>query len=96
MEYAPPELRDRLVQVVDPGKAARLFGSNTSEKQNRILARFLPLRVEDLAPFQAANNRFILYSGGERDWFTQYLAASGYRMRLLSKAGDFSVFIVDR
>lgn len=95
-EYAPPELRERLVQVVDADMAARLIGSNTGDKVNRILARFLPLRVEDLAPFQTANQKFLLYSGGSRDWLTQYLAANRYNMKLLSQDGDFSVYIVER
>ena len=82
-EYAPPELRDRLVQVVDPDLATRLVGSDTVDKTNRLLAQFIPLHVEDLAPFQATHQKFILYSGGAYDWFTQYLVDRRYYLRLL-------------
>jgi len=82
-EYAPLELRDRLVQVVDPDVATRLVGSDTTDKTNRLLAEFIPLRVEDLSRFQAAHQKFILYSGGAYDWFTQYLVDSRYNMRLI-------------
>jgi len=94
-EYAPPELRSRLVEVVDAGSATRLVESDTPDKTNRLLAQFLPLRVEDLAAFQAAHQKFLLYSGGRSyDWFTRYLLESGYHLRLLSKDADSSLYIV--
>ena len=95
VEYAPPELHDRLVQVFDADIATRLAGSDTPEKTNRLLAQFIPLRVDDLALFQAAHQKFILYSGGPFDWFTQYLAERRYHLRLLSQDGDNSLYIVN-
>jgi hypothetical protein len=83
-EYSPPELRDRLVDVVDPDMALRLLRTDTGDKNNRILAQFIPMRVEDLVTFQAAHDRFILFSGCIGDWFTPYLLKSGYHLRLLS------------
>jgi hypothetical protein len=95
VEYAPPELRDRLVQVVDADIATRLVGSDTPEKTNRLLAQFIPLRVEDLALFQAAHQKFILYSGGPFDWCTPYLVERRYHLRLLSQDGRNSLYIVN-
>ena len=98
MAYAPPELRDRLVMVVDPGIAARLLWSDTPDQANCLLAQFVPLRVEYLAPFQVANQKFLLYSGG--DWLTQYLIESKYHLTLLSKedwaGGGGSLYVVER
>jgi hypothetical protein len=104
-KYAPPELRDRLVQVFDADIAVRLVGCDTADKSNRSLAHFIPLRVEDIAPFQAAHRRFILYSGGTIDWITPYLIERKYRLRLFSKdsvgavwsieKGLFSIYIVE-
>jgi len=93
--YAPPELCDRLVRVVDADIATRLVGSDTAEKIDRLLAQFIPLRVEDLALFQAAHQKFILYSGGSLDWFTRYLVERGYHLRLLSQDGRNSLYIVN-
>jgi hypothetical protein len=95
-EYAPPELRDRLVGVVDEDIATRLVGSDIVDKTNRLLAQFIPLRVEDLAAFQTADRKFILYSGGNWDWFTQYLVESRYHLRLLSIDAGGSIYIVER
>jgi hypothetical protein len=95
-KYAPPELRDRLVRVVDADIAVRLTGTDTDDKTIRLLAGFVPLRVEDLAPFQAADKRFILYSGGPLEWLTRYLIETGYHLRLLANNGDYSVYIAER
>lgn len=102
-EYAPPELRNRLVHVVDTDSASRLVGTDSADKLIRILAQFIPLRVEDLGPFQAAHQRFILYSGSGLEWFTQYLVERKYHLKLLSKDADGlvekkfdSIFIVER
>ena len=95
VEYAPPELRDRLVQVSDADIATRLVGTDSPEKTNCILAQFIPLRVEDLALFQAAHQKFILYSGGLFDWFTQYLAERRYHLRLLAQDGRNLFYIVN-
>jgi hypothetical protein len=96
-EYAPPELRaNRLVHVVDPDIATRLIGSDSADKLIRLLAQFIPLRVEDLAAFQTAHQRFILYSGGSSDWFTQYLLERRYHLRLLSKDGGSQTYIAER
>jgi len=94
-EYAPPELRDRLVVVVDEDAATRLVGSDTCDKTLRLLAEFIPLRVADLAAFQAADQKFILSSGGTRDWLTQYLVESRYHLRLLSEDAGGSFYIAD-
>jgi hypothetical protein len=94
-EYAPPELRDRLVQLVDADIGTRLAGSDTVDKTNRLLAQFIPLRVEDLALFQAAHQRFILHSGGGRfDWLTRYLVDRRYHLRLFSKDTVSSIYLV--
>jgi hypothetical protein len=93
LQYSPPGLRDRLVEVVDPDQAVRLLGADTPDRANRILAQFVPLRVEDLKPFEAANPRFILRSGGTFDWFTEYLVESNYRLRLLSGGRNIPVEI---
>lgn len=95
-EYAPPELRDRLTTVADPTTARRLIGSGSVDTELRLLTRFVPLRVEDLDAFRAAHQKFILYSGGHFDWFTQYLIENRYRLTLLSTDAGGSTFIVER
>jgi hypothetical protein len=96
VEYLPRELRDRLVEVLDADIAVRLIGSDTADKTTRLLAKFFPLHVEDLASFQPAYGKFILISGGPNDWFTEYLIQRKYHMMLYSKRGDDSLYIVER
>jgi hypothetical protein len=92
-EYAPPQMRERLVSVVDADLAIRIAGTNTLEKNLNILARSIPLRVEALAPFLAATHRFILQSGG---WLTPYLLDNKCQLILLSQGGAAPIFMVER
>lgn len=103
VQYSPPELRDRLVNVVDEDMAKRLIGTDTPDKTNRLLAQFVPLGVEDLAPFEKVHPRFMILSGGGLDWFTQYLLEKRYSLRLVSndsgiasKHGDTKIYLAER
>jgi len=95
-QYAPPEMHDRLVQVIDESIAMRLDGTDTNVKAQRVRAQFIPLRVVEVAAFEPAHPRFILYSSGSHDWFTQYLVEKGYHLTLLSTKGTASVYMVQR
>jgi hypothetical protein len=94
--YAPPELRDRLVEVVDADLATRFTGTDTLDKANRLLAQMVPLHIENLAAFQAAQQRFLLRSDGGFDWFTPYLVERGYRLKLLSQDSGISLYMAER
>ena len=95
-EYAPPELRDRVVMVADADTATRLAGTDTLDKQMAVLARFMPLRLEAPAPFQAAHQRFILYSGSQSDWITAHLVERKYRLMLISHLDQRTVYLAER
>jgi hypothetical protein len=95
VEYSGPDLRGRLVALCDPALAVRLIGTDTLERENRILAQFVPLRLEGLAPFQVAHQTFILYSGGRSDWLTDYLLENGYRLTVLAKDATSSVYLAN-
>lgn len=96
-EYAPPELRARLVEVNDPDAAARLIVGDTAERGIRVLAQFVPLRLEDPAVFQAEHQRFLLCSGGNGEWFTDYLLAQKYHLTLLSNlTASSKIYLAER
>lgn len=86
-EYAPPELRNQLVEVDE-------------DTSGNLLAQLIPLHVDDLASFQATHRTFILRSGGSPggsfDWLTGYLVEERYHLSLISKDADSSLYIVER
>ena len=99
VEYASIDLRERLVEADDPDIANQLDGHDTVEKTNRILAEFIPLRIEGLGLFQAKQRRFIYYSQNyvqHTDWVTAYLMQEKYHLTLLSQVGAASIFMVER
>jgi len=83
--YAPPELRERLVQLV-----------GSADKGNRLLAQFIPFKFEDRTSFEVEHSRFILCSYGFDDGITQYFLDKRYRLTLLSKYGSHSLYIAER
>jgi hypothetical protein len=95
-KYAPSEVREKLVEVSDPEIALRLTGSDTTEKTIRLLAQFIPLRLEDLAFFEATHPTFILVSGDWGDWITRYVLEKNYRLRLISSSSHDAVYMAER
>lgn len=95
-KYAPPELHDRLVMVVDEDATIRILGADTAEKTNRILAQFVPLRLQDLSSFEAAHRRFVWYSVGADDWLTQYLLERQFRLTLMARDRGNAVYVVEK
>jgi hypothetical protein len=97
VEYAPRELRDRLVRVVDSNASRLILGFDTSDENFRLLAQFILLRVEDLVRFEGTHHRFLLYSGGGVDWITRYLVKDKYCLKLLSVEDfEYSIYLVER
>ncbi len=96
VEYLPPDLRDRLVEVFDADILTGLIGMDTADKTNRLLAQFVPLHVEDLGAFLTVHPKFILRSGGFGDWVPQYLVESRYSLRLISRGDDNPIYMAER
>jgi hypothetical protein len=100
VQYAPADLHDRMMEVVDVDTATRLTGRDTVDRNNSLLARYVPLHVEDLARFEGASGKFLLYSGGPLEWLSGYLTQKGYHLRLLSSevSGDqiYQIYLVSR
>jgi hypothetical protein len=100
VQYAPADLRDRLMQVVDVDTAIRLTGTDSQDRTSGLLARYVPLHIKDLTHFEGAYGKFFLYSGGSLDWLTGYLTQKGYQLRLLSSevSGEqiYQIYLVNR
>jgi ABC-type multidrug transport system fused ATPase/permease subunit len=96
VQYSPTELRERLVELFNPNNAIRLVGTADGEREDRLLAQFIPLQVEDLTSFESEHQEFILYSGGIFDWLTRYLIERRYHLTLLAQDGNDSVYMVEK
>jgi hypothetical protein len=95
VQYVPPDVRDRLIYVVDPEIAGRVEHHNTVELGVLLLARYVPLHIERPAPFIASHTRFLLYTGYDHpDWLPAYLMERHYRLTLLESDANGSVYVV--
>jgi hypothetical protein len=99
-EYAPPEMRGRLVELGDVDMAVHFTGTDTAERANALLARYVRLRLEERTSFEASHPRFILCFNQTNDWLTwltPYLMQKNYHLMLLSYGkDDYSVYLVTR
>ena len=96
VQYSPPELRERLVELFDTNNAIRLVGTADGEREDRLLAQFVPLQVKDLTSFESEHHEFVLYSGGLFDWLTRYLIEQRYHLTLLALDDNDSVYMVKK
>ncbi len=93
--YATPEWRTRLFELADPAAAARLSGTDSLERANLILSRFVPLQVADAAPFLAMHKRFLVRSRNHA-WLLPYLGEHGYKLQLLSSVSENEIYMAER
>jgi hypothetical protein len=99
-EYAPRELRCRLVELADTDMAVHFTGMDTADRANALLARYVPLRLVERDSFEASHPQFILcFNLPTQDWLIPYLMKKNYHLTLLAYAngiGDYSAYLVRR
>jgi hypothetical protein len=99
-EYAPQELRSRLVELADTDLAVHFTGMDTADRANALLMRYVRLRLEEPESFEASHPQFILcFNIPTQDWLIPYLMKKNYHLTLLAYAngiGDYSVYLVSR
>jgi hypothetical protein len=95
-------MRGRLVELADVDMAVHFTRKDTSDRANALLARYVRLRLEERASFEALHPQFILCSNLEPtratlDWLTPYLMEKNYHLMLLAYVkDDYSVYLVRR
>jgi hypothetical protein len=94
--YASPELRQRILALVDPGDSVIYTGTDTAEKIAVILRSYAPITVLDYAPFAASHPAFLLYSNRtEADWWPGRLLHDGHRLQVLAVRGSDTMYLVE-
>lgn len=95
--YAPAEISDRLVGVVDRTDAVVYTGSDSVDRQVAVLPCCLKLRVYEFSVFLAKYPRFLLYSDGSAvDWWPAWLRRDGYLLESVASQENTKIYLVDR
>jgi hypothetical protein len=95
--YAPVELEDRLVLLVDPPKAIEYDGTDSGDRQMLILRSYAPMHVEEFPSFRAARTEFLLFSNGDPrlDWWpARFRGEPGAELRVLATQGPWTMYLV--
>ena len=94
--YAAPELKRRLVDLVDPAKAVEYVQTDSAERGLLALRNFVPLNVQDYSDFTASHPAFLLYANhDDYEWTPSRLADDGAAPRLLVNDGSDSLYLVE-
>ena len=94
--YASPELRRRLVAIVDPANADRYVGNDSVDKGMLALRPLIPLDLYDFSQFAAMHRSFLLYSNDSPfDWLPIRLLQEGDTMRLLADQDYGAMYLVE-
>ena len=95
--YAPPEIGKRLVSLVDPEAARQHTGTDSIELDMLILRRYMRVDVQPYAPFEAANERFLLYATtGHGDWWQSRLLRDGFALQTVATNGARVLYLATR
>jgi hypothetical protein len=101
--YASPEWAKRFVAIEDPASAVAYIGTDSSDIELPILAKYGPFNVYDFAAFAATHHEFLLYSTSESatagpfgfyDRWVPKLLDDGYSLRVVAAEGNRRVYLV--
>jgi hypothetical protein len=94
--YASPELRRRMVAIVDSASADLYVGNDSVDRGILALRQLIPLDVYDFSQFAATHRSFLLYSNDSAfDWLPSRLLQDGDTMRLLADQEYGSMYLVE-
>jgi len=95
--YASPRWKDKLVYLVDPGKAVQYVGSDTVDRNFVPLRQYLPYNMPNFPEFARTHREFLMYvESGESglDWLAQYLPTVSKSMQVVSADAERKLYLV--
>jgi hypothetical protein len=95
LHFAAPELKRRIVTVVDPPSAVQYLGTDSVDKVMLALRQITPLDVDDFSNFAGVHHSFLVYSNGSSfEWLPLWLQQHGEPMRVVAAQGRSLVYFV--
>jgi hypothetical protein len=96
LAYYSPSLRSRMLTIVDPAGAVQAINTDSVDREEPILARYLPLNVLDYRTFRASHRRFLLFSSSTPyDWWPERFIREGHVLTLRAQQGASRLYEVD-
>jgi hypothetical protein len=96
--YSSEPLRSRLFYLTDEAKELQLQGSDSFDKNVKVLKNYTPLQIRDYAEFTATHPVFLLYGedpGYGDSWLAVYLVSQGYSVQAIGTNATRRLFLVD-
>ncbi len=96
LHYAAPDLKSRLVEIIDDAAILRFDGTDSAAINNQLLSQYRPLRIEDAQLFLRQNSRFLLHCWRSTSWLLPYLGENHYRLTLVEAGIDGNTYLAER
>jgi hypothetical protein len=96
--YSSEPLRSRLFYLTDEAKELQLQGSDSFDKNVKLLQQYTPLQIRDYREFTATHPVFLLYGedpGYGDSWLAVYLVSEGYAVQAIATNATRRLFLVD-
>jgi Dolichyl-phosphate-mannose-protein mannosyltransferase len=96
--YSSEPLRDRLFYLTDEAKELQLQGSDSFDKDVKLLQKYTPLQIRDYTEFTATHPVFLMYGedpGYGDSWLAVYLVSGGYSVQAIATNATRRLFLVD-
>ena len=94
--YASPEWKKRFVFLEDAQKAVQYAGTDTVDKNLWVLQSYMPLKIDPLNDFVAANTKFLLYvdDRGGFNWLPGYFQEAASSVQVIRLEGSRKIYLV--
>jgi 4-amino-4-deoxy-L-arabinose transferase-like glycosyltransferase len=96
--YSSGPLKERLFYLTDEKKELQLQGSDSFDKDVKLLQRYTPLQIRDYSEFTSSHPVFLLYGedpGYGDSWLAEYLVQKGYSLKAVATNATRRLFLVD-
>jgi hypothetical protein len=96
--YASAPLKSRLYYLTDEEKELQYQGTDTFDRNVKLLNLYLPLQIPDYSEFTAKHPTYFLYGedpGYGNTWLAKYLSHEGYSVQAVAVDPNRRLFLVN-
>jgi len=97
--YTSPGRAARFVFLADEQKAVEYLGTDTVDKNIRMISPYTPLHVTDFSEFTSSHAEFLLYAddpGPGFDWLPYHLSREPWSLQVLAMEQSRRLYLVSR
>jgi hypothetical protein len=93
--YSGPEIKSRMLALVDPPEAVRAIGTDSGDLEVMALKQFTPINIQPFSKFRREHQHFLMFSTSNSfDWWPERLSHDGHTVVLRRAEGPYQLYEV--